>query len=235
MSVEEHRAYNGFTKDKEKVLIIAHPDDETIFFGGLILRHPHLFHIICVTDANADSRGHERKVEFENACNALGALSFEMLDFPDIYEKRLDIDRLQKLLQEKVEALNICEIFTHGPIGEYGHPHHQDVSYAVHSAFAQKEIYSPAYNNYPDVTLTLSSDEFKQKAKILNEIYGKETQRFLNLIPTSFSEGYSKISLEEAESIYRFLTGSSQSLSLSAYADMEDFIRLHLKNKKRLF
>jgi len=218
--------------NKSKLLVVAHPDDETIFFGGLIQKTPADFHIVCVTDGNADGRGQERKKEFESACEALGSDSYEVWDFPDIYEKRLDIKKLSKKLKGLGE---FQEVYTHNPLGEYGHPHHQDVSHAVYSIFIGNSIYSPAYNDFPDMAVALSEESFKNKSLILTQIYGKETERFLNILPVTWSEGFCLVDQAEADSIYQFLCGESDDLKLNHFKSIEAFIRTTLKNQERLF
>lgn len=220
--------------NKTKLLIVAHPDDESIFFGALVQKSPNDFHIICVTDGNADGRGQERKAELEAACAALGCDSFEMWDFPDVYEKRLDIARLKSRLNS-YKTDSIKEVYTHNPLGEYGHPHHQDVCFATYQVFAESIILTPSHNNFPDKLVNLSQEEFKKKARILTEIYGKETQRFLNVVPITFVEGYTGIAKKEVESIYQYLTGNSQKLQLDSFQHMRDFIQTNLKHQKRLF
>lgn len=212
--------------------MVAHPDDETIFFGGLIQQTPNDFHIVCVTDGNADGRGQERKLEFENACKELGCKSFEMWDFPDIYEKRLDIKALSKRLKALGE---FQEVYTHNPLGEYGHPHHQDVSHAVYKTFTGNSIISPAYNDFPDIGIALTEEVFEKKSYILTHIYGKETERFLNILPVTWGEGFSAVEEDEAESIYKFLSGQSEDLTLNRFKSIESFIRTTLKSQKRLF
>ena len=220
---------------KTKLLIVSHPDDEAIFFGGLVQRFAKDFHIVCATNGDADKRGRERRVEFEKSCQALGVDSYEMWDFPDIYEKRLQEDQLV----EKVKAFagkNVCEVYTHNPIGEYGHPHHQDVSAAVYKAFEDTQILSPAYNCYPSEVVQLTKTEYDTKAKILTEIYGKETQRFLNILPIGHIEGFSEISHAEAGEIYDFVTKRSKQLkSLHCFAHLEEFIKTRLVDQDRLF
>lgn len=216
---------------KPKLLLVAHPDDETIFFGGIVQQNPKSFHIVCVTDGNADGRGSERKKEFEKACVLLGADSFEMWDFPDIYEQRLD----QGSLQTKIKTLGAFdEVFTHCPYGEYGHPHHQDVSRAVFDVFPEQKIFCASYNAYPDMKTELGRQAYETKSKILLEVYGEETKRFLNLIAITHSEGVVRISKQEADSVYAYLSGKSQALSLKKYARLRSHIK-GLKEMERLF
>lgn len=218
-----------------RLLVVAHPDDEAIFFGGLVQKFPNDFHIVCATDGNADGRGQERKSEFEKSCRALGADSFEMWDFPDIYEKRLDMAKLV----EKIKSLaspTLTEIYTHGPLGEYGHPHHQDVCYGVYQSFEGEKILTPAYNALPTEMVQLTHGEFETKARILSQIYGKETEKFLNILPISFIEGFLEVSAREVEGIYQFLSKESKDLkNLDSFAHMENFIKTRLLDQKRLF
>lgn len=213
-------------------MAVAHPDDETIFFAGLVLQSPKDFHIICATDGNADGRGKERKEEFQKACLSLGADSFEMLDFPDVYERRLDVVQLAKRLKA---SGNYEQVFTHNPLGEYGHPHHQDVCKAVYDAFEEEKIFTTAYNCFASKKVELSADEFKIKARALVRIYGKETQRFLNILPIGHTEGFVQVSKREAGSIYSFLNSQSSKMELDKFQHLESFIVETLKNQKRLF
>lgn len=180
-------------------IIASHPDDETLFFSSIMQTKKDV-HVICVTDGNADGMGEKRKSDFKSACKAQGATS-EMWDFQDIYEKRLD----QKRLQEKLTTINDANIvYTHGILGEYGHPHHQDVSFAVHNVFKDK-VMSVAYNTYPSELITLNQKSFNLKKEILSTTYLSETIRFSNLIPATFAEGFLKVSFEEVENIFHFL------------------------------
>lgn len=192
--------------EKYNLVVVAHPDDETLFMGGLLLAQKDLpWHVICVTDANADGQGQMRAQQFAKACEKLKVQSFEQLDFPDIYEKRLDVVRLAKFLEQLPSPV---KVYTHGIVGEYGHPHHQDVSWAVHQVFGQQsEVMSVAYNSFPSEVVTLSQEQHLKKAMILNEIYGSETQRFSHLIPNTFVEGFTKVSVNEVEAIYSFVNG----------------------------
>lgn len=192
---------------KYDLLVVAHPDDETLFFGGLLQRRrTRPWTVICVTDANADGFGAMRRKQFERACKLLGVKRALWWEYPDRYELRLPVDELTERLKTLGMSLGKPHtIYTHGIIGEYGHPHHQDVSVAVHRAFAgHPRLYSSAYNAFPDFRIALTEKEFKKKAKILTEIYGSETTRFLNLLTASSTEGFLTLSPKEVEAVYAF-------------------------------
>lgn len=199
------------SKQKNKLIIVAHPDDESIFFGGLMLSSKKATtHLVCVTDGNADGDKSNRQKQFLLAANKFGVDKIHFFNLPDRYNKRLSI----KKIQEKLHALEKLlkpqlEIYTHGPIGEYGHPHHQDVSFAVHQYYRKKRpVYSPAYNCAADTFIHLNEKLFLEKAKIMSQIYFSETNRFINILPATTCEGFCKIDLREATSIYQFFVHS---------------------------
>lgn len=195
-------------RKKHNLIVVAHPDDESIYFSGLIQQSPGInWEIICVTDGNADGNQANRLQDFHNACRELGVENYSQWDFPDLFEKRINIQDLTLRLS-KIDTPE--KIYTHGIIGEYGHPHHQDVSFAVHQAFFDKsKILSVSYNCYPDEIYTLTQKEFDTKMELLLKNYASELNRFANLVPGSFCEGFTEVSMDEVETIYQSLTGKS--------------------------
>lgn len=212
----------------KKLLITAHPDDETLFFSSILDQDTK---VICVTDGNADGRGNERKIEFSQVMASYNVQDFEMWDFEDIYEKRLPIKELVFRLQK----YSAQTIYTHAPIGEYGHPHHQDVSRAVYEVFDEKNIWVCAYNAYPSLNKELSSEEFHKKMDILSNIYNKEMAKFINLIPVTSTESFMQMNQEEVVSIYNYLSGVSDKVEMQTYKIAIDVLRSAYKNRERIF
>ena len=197
---------------KYNLLVVAHPDDETIFFGGLLQvyrRKP--WKVICVTDGNAGGEGDKRRADFAAACRKMRVASCEMWDFVDRYDQRLDVDAIVARLAGERPT----EMFTHGPLGEYGHPHHQDVSLAVHRAFAT--VWSPAYNAYAEKVVRLPRKLYKVKCDILSKTYFSETHRFARHLPATSVEGFAKVDAKEVAAIHAYLRGGPQP-RLKAYA-----------------
>lgn len=216
------------------LLVIAHPDDEALFFAGLLLKkNRQSWTIICATDGNADSNGPKRKKDFKKSCQELGAKSFHFLGLPDLFEKRLNVSLLQKLLHEKIKDQNLHRVYTHGILGEYGHPHHQDVSFAVHQFFFNKtQVWSLSTNAYPEEKITLSLKNFETKSRILTKTYASETSRFLNLLPISSYEGFHRLEYSEVEHLYFYWTKGQRLVrkKLKKYSHLFDF----LKSKKKI-
>lgn len=224
------------SKGNYNLIVTAHPDDETIFFGGLILSRPQPpWKVICVTDANADGQGGLRRKQFQTACRQLGIKSSDWLGFPDIYDQRLDVEKLSSLLQKEARPK---KIFTHGILGEYGHPHHQDVSYAVHKAFPRQEVYSVAWNCFPHLSVKITKEDFRKKLRILTHTYGSETQRFLNLLPATAVENFIQVSLREVEALYQVLSQDLvlQESKLKVYKGLSGHLEeLKKRAKQRAF
>ena len=219
----------------EALIVVAHPDDESIFFAGLILSRPKTsWSVICVTDGNADGHGQSRWERFGQACRELGVDNYRCLKFPDKFEQRLPVDELAAELSE----VHGQEVFTHGILGEYGHYHHQDVSYACHKVYSQEcPLYSLAYNCYPDLTVSLSLDQWHKKAQIFSEIYFSETHRFIKFLPVSFQENFARVAEEEAKAIYLHLTNQRPATKgdLIKYKAMYKYLDQYKINRIRIF
>jgi LmbE family N-acetylglucosaminyl deacetylase len=188
---------------KYNLLVVAHPDDETIFFGGLLQvyrRRP--WRLLCVTDGNADGLGKTRAGYFADACKAYNVKDFEIWDFPDRFESRLDLARLTERLAKEAPS----EVFTHGILGEYGHPHHQDVCLAVHRAFKPTKlpVWSVAYNCFGEKTFRLPRKAYEKKCNLLAHLYHQQTQHFARWLPAQNYEGFVQVPLHEIEALHGF-------------------------------
>ncbi len=124
--------------DKQEVnalVVVAHPDDETIFMGGTILRHPNWnWKIVCVTYEANSSRGKELQKAVEEykklGVSNISAVNLAMSDSYDFKDAEVQIDTLrEKLKQILTEKYDI--IFTHNSKGDYGHPQHIVVNTVV--------------------------------------------------------------------------------------------------------
>jgi len=79
-------------KDDKCLLFAPHPDDETFGCGGLLIKYPDNFHIICLTDGihgsidkNPDHEAikQTRKKEFISAIEIAGVNSYEFIEIED--------------------------------------------------------------------------------------------------------------------------------------------------------
>ncbi len=105
------------------LLVVAHPDDETIFAGGLILcsRLTHWAIICCATEYE------QRQHEFLATCRFLAKESGNRI-YPivlGLMDGQIDHRALARYLRSYTEGYDI--VITHNREGEYGHEDHKVV------------------------------------------------------------------------------------------------------------
>lgn len=96
------------------LLVVAHPDDEALWCGGLLARRDILWTVICCSIPHRDP---ERAYHFFQSCEVLGATG-RLLPFSE---------RSGPFRYDLIDVAGFDVILTHGRAGEYGHPHHKNV------------------------------------------------------------------------------------------------------------
>jgi LmbE family N-acetylglucosaminyl deacetylase len=228
---------------KKTVLIVAHPDDEVIFFSSILEYYSQEIHVLCLTDGNADNRGKERALEFKKSmdCFAIKSSCHETL--PDRYDEPLCLDDLRKIILENIDH-KTERIFTHGPFGEYGHPHHIQASLIAHEISKEKNltVFTPNVLDLPrEISFYSSKDEteinkvWKKKLLVLEDIYKKEYQRFVTLVPPRCKETFLE-SDDETIEILNYLVRNVELRKLDLYSPFEGSLKLFKEHGlKRVF
>ncbi|MBP9675015.1 MAG: hypothetical protein KBD63_07965 [Bacteriovoracaceae bacterium] len=133
-----------------KIMIVAHPDDEIIWFEPVWVDL-----IIVVFSARADSEFISKKRAEFIKMHPLGekCLFMAMDEIPNQENLKAWERVLEKYIKEYIEkrlnllipACAITDVFTHGPMGEYGHPHHILIHDVVKKIFKEKNtvIWAP--------------------------------------------------------------------------------------------
>lgn len=120
------------------LLVVAHPDDESMFFGPTLLSLAQLnlynIRVLCFSTGNADGLGSVRKSEMATACTVLKIPSgnVDVIDHPalqDGFSSQWDQALMVKLLRQTVAEHKIHVVLTFDDNGISGHPNHL----AVHS------------------------------------------------------------------------------------------------------
>ena len=120
------------------LVVLAHPDDESMGCGGLILRHTRAgvpVHLICGTRGGEGWSGKPRGAtkedlpsirgqELEEAAAALAIASVELWDYPDGGLAGCDPQEITQRIWEHVSKLHPKAVVGWGPDGVYGHPDH---------------------------------------------------------------------------------------------------------------
>lgn len=119
----------------DKLMIVAHPDDE-IIFGGAALLAEKGWKVICVTNGQHQVRSRE----FKQVMKDIGA-EFEMWNYRDKWGGDFDRKALKKDIEKVIKANpQINRIVTHNKKGEYGHTQHQALHEIVKD-IAQEKLY----------------------------------------------------------------------------------------------
>jgi len=175
---------------KNVAIIVAHPDDETLWAGGTILSHPSWkCFIICLCRGN-DS---DRAPKFYEALNVLKSegIMGDLDDGPE--QKPLDEKDVETAIIDLLPPLNFDLIITHNPAGEYTkHLRHEETSKAVltlwqNGKLAASELWTFAYEDgnkkyYPKAIdkapgyRALTNRIWSRKYSIITEIYGFEKE-----------------------------------------------------------
>ncbi|WP_165842194.1 PIG-L family deacetylase [Paenibacillus xerothermodurans] len=122
-----------------KLMIVAHPDDESIF-GGTQLLQSKGWKVICVTNGYNPVR----RKEFAKAMAKAGAL-FEIWKYRDRRHGGFDCARLTVDLKQAISRKTVAKVVTHNLNGEYGHNQHKVLSKLVHTLVAKNlYVFDPA-------------------------------------------------------------------------------------------
>jgi hypothetical protein len=112
----------------DKVMIVAHPDDESLW-GGDVLEQDKGWFVICLTNADNEVRAKQ----FNKAMD-LFQVDRNIWNFPDLGGDPFPDNVSQDLafkLKNIVNHPSVKKVVTHNPDGEYGHPTHRAISYMV--------------------------------------------------------------------------------------------------------
>lgn len=166
--------------EQRALIIVAHPDDETIWLGGLILKYKNLDWTIF---SLCRARDQDRSPKFFKVCKYYGARGL-MADLDD--ENRLTLKQtlpvIKKIILTKLKNKKFDFIFTHGANGEYGHPRHKGVHQVVKQLIKEKKLkarfvfyfdyYQKNKTTNSNFLLKLSPQEFARKKRIMTKLYG---------------------------------------------------------------
>lgn len=101
---------------KKNIIVIAHPDDELLFFGEFLIVNSSESKVLCVSNASDKLRSNE----FINVMERLGC-DYEMWDLKDLWTYA-KCDKLNEKLNNAIKGYT--NIYTHSLSGETGHPVH---------------------------------------------------------------------------------------------------------------
>jgi hypothetical protein len=136
----------------KNLMVVAHPDDETMWGGSLPIRYPGNWTILCCSIPRRDP---ERAVLFKNACEKLGAE-------PRIIPVQESVNISGFHLPDGFDL-----VVTHNKAGEYGHQHHKQVHRTV-TDFYDVPILTFGFGK-GKIKIELNEEEYEQKLGALKE------------------------------------------------------------------
>lgn len=171
---------------KSIVVIVAHPDDETLWAGGIMLEHPlNNWFIVCLCRAS----DRDRAARFKNALVLLKAQGVmgDLDDGPN--QHPLDEKELEDEILRLLPCTHFDLILTHDSVGEYTrHLRHEEVSKAVVTLWHDRKItanelwtfayedgnkaYFPKAIENATIFESLSEKIWLRKYKLITQTYG---------------------------------------------------------------
>ena len=181
-------------QNRKALVVVAHPDDETIWMGGALARHKNVQWTILSLCRKSDP---DRMPKFLRVAEYYGARGI-ICDLEDegIMSLRQSIPEIIKIIRKELPQKTFDILFTHGANGEYGHPRHKGAHLAVKQMLAEKqirakEVFFFAYQldkgkkiaiprQNATYALELSNAEWRAKRNVIKKLYGFRPHIFEN-------------------------------------------------------
>lgn len=166
-----------------KLMIVAHPDDEMLWGGAHLIEDDYL--VVCITCGGDKIRVNE----FKNVMKATNN-KYIMLNYPDKTNGERDnwdkvYDDITKDINEIIDLKSWETVVTHNPQGEYGHIHHKMTNAIVTELMENKEktgklYYFGRYHSKKKI------NEFYSEMTPIEDIYFKQKRQILGMYTSQY-------------------------------------------------
>jgi pentatricopeptide repeat protein len=173
-------------KSKNVAIIVAHPDDETLWAGGTILSHPTWNCFIISLCRKNDIDRAPRFYEALKILQSEGNMG-DLVDGPD--QVPLDKEEVEKAILSLLPSKHFDLIISHNPSGEYTrHIRHEEIGEAVINLWNSDKIsaseirffaYEDGHNEYYPKAIEnaaiyrpLTNRTWQRKFQIITKTYG---------------------------------------------------------------
>ena len=167
----------------DKLMIVAHPDDEMLWGGAHLLEDNYL--VVCITCGGDKVRVNEFKAVM-NATND----RYIMLNYPDKTNGERDnwdkvYDDITKDINEIIDLKSWETVVTHNPQGEYGNIHHKMTNAIVTELMENKDktgklYYFGRYHSKKKI------NEFYSEMTPIEDIYFKQKRQILGMYTSQY-------------------------------------------------
>lgn len=178
-------------KKVKALIIVAHPDDESIWMGGYILKNPEWQWTIF---SLCRAKDEDRAPKFMKVCEYYGARGI-ISDLDDEVLEPVSEEDIVNRIKDKIRDEKFDYVFTHGENGEYGHIRHSEIHRAVkkmaeegmleckklyYFSYVDGEIIAPhdselripVANKEAEMFVKLNKRQEEEKLHIVRDIYG---------------------------------------------------------------
>ncbi|MBL7131117.1 MAG: PIG-L family deacetylase [Candidatus Omnitrophica bacterium] len=174
--------------NKKVLVIVAHPDDETIWMGGTLLSNINNWDLTIISLCRRNDK--DRVSKFKKVCKILKAKCF-ISDLEDEKLNDIPTEEITKRIKRHLDG-NYDYIFTHGKNGEYGHKRHIQINNAVVEMLKEKKLpakkifffsylkkWGRCYpNKNSDKFTKLRDIHFERKKELIQDVYGFKKTSF---------------------------------------------------------
>jgi LmbE family N-acetylglucosaminyl deacetylase len=186
LALDDKNAGLAFEPKLSVLMVVAHPDDETLWAGGLVLMTPGWRWRIISLCRGGDP---DRRPKYFEVLARLGVVG-SIGDLDDGPEQRpLEPGFVEAAVERELPGGEFDLVVTHSPLGEYTrHRRHEEVSRAVlalweSGALQAREVWLFAYSDEERSRLPRAIDEaplklplpgavFEKKRGIVRDVYG---------------------------------------------------------------
>lgn len=184
------------------MLVVAHPDDETMFFGPTLLNLVHdnkFILILCLSHGNANKLAEQRQRELESVVKALGPNVMLKLindtNLPDSMSTSWNVNRVNRYIEQYINEHEspIQTIVTFDSYGVSGHINHRSLYRAVRkfknnskdlslNILTLKSVsLARKYTSYFDSIMTIVQNYLSRNGDKLTITLALDTSGFSNL------------------------------------------------------
>lgn len=190
--VPNHKHPSHIGDSSKCAVIVAHPDDETLWAGGLMLMHPGVKWTVVTICRKSDA---DRAPKFFKALEEFGARGFlgDLDDGPE--QNALDNGEIQRTIMELLPCDRFEMVITHSTAGEYTrHLRHEETAKAVMRLWEAGKLYAgevwsfayedgggeylPRAERSADLQIDLPEHIWQKKYDIITRIYGFSRDNF---------------------------------------------------------
>jgi mannosyltransferase OCH1-like enzyme len=159
-----------YSHDTSIILLVAHPDDELLFFKDILEKYNKYIKVICVTNASNKIRSYE----FIHSLKHFKIFNYEIWDYEDRHSYYVS-ENLREKIKNSIKGYT--KIYTHSLSGETGHPQHIALYKTVHD-----EISNTQKLYVPNIDIYSNNIDIKTLKNIYNEYNSQTGAKLINIL-----------------------------------------------------